>query len=140
MTKIRVISVGKTKEVWLETALNEYVKRLQPWTSIEWIWAKNDIHLLEILQKEMSCIALDPLGKMYTSEEFSRFIQKKVEEGGARLTFIIGGPEGLPPELKQRYPLLSLSPLTFTHQLTRLILLEQIYRAYAIEKGIPYHK
>jgi 23S rRNA (pseudouridine1915-N3)-methyltransferase len=139
MLKIKLFSVGKTKEQWLEDAIDEYLRRLKPTASIEFFWAKNDEQLLQLVEKEPLFICLDPNGKMMTSEQFSSFLISKLEEGGSRLSFVIGGPDGLPPILKKAF-LFSLSPLTLTHQLTRLILLEQIYRAFEIAKGSPYHK
>lgn len=140
MIKIRILSIGKTKESWLEEALDEYVKRLKPTLQIEFAFAKNDAQLLEWLAKETRAIALDPQGKLLTSEAFSAFLYDQIEAGGARLAFVIGGPDGLPPSLRQNALLLSLSPLTFTHQLARLVLVEQLYRAVEIAKGSPYHK
>lgn len=140
MIKIRIISVGKTKESWLEEALDEYVKRLRSTLQVEFAYAKNDAQLLEWLGKESRVIALDPQGKLQTSEAFSSFLYEQIEAGGSRLAFVIGGPDGLPPSLRKNALLLSLSPLTFTHQLARLVLLEQLYRAVEIAKGTPYHK
>lgn len=140
MLQIKILSVGKTKEAWLEAALQEYIKRLKPTASFEFLWAKNDEHLLGLAQKEALIVCLDPAGELMTSYQFAQFMQKKMIEGGSRLAFVIGGPEGLPPQLKQNHPLLSLSPMTLTHQLTRLILIEQIYRAFEIAKGSKYNK
>lgn len=140
MIKIRILSVGKTKEPWLEEALDEYVKRLKSTLQIEFAFAKNDTQLLEWLAKESRVIALDPQGKLLTSEAFSTFLYDQIEAGGSRLSFVIGGPEGLPQTVRQNSLLLSLSPLTFTHQLARLVLVEQLYRAVEIAKGSPYHK
>lgn len=140
MLKIKIISIGKTKEKWLEDAVNEYTKRLQHQVTIDCLWAKDNAQLLEWAQKEATLIALDPQGKLYTSEVFSQFINDQWEKQGSRLTMIIGGADGLPPEIKQKAFLISLSPLTFTHQMTRLILIEQIYRALEIQKGSNYHK
>lgn len=140
MLKIKIYSVGKTKESWLEDALEEYLRRLKPTATIEFLWAKNDEQLTDLVAKESTTICLDPKGKSMTSEQFSNFLMGKLEEGGSRLAFVIGGPEGLPQVLKKSYTLFSLSPLTLTHQLTRLVLLEQIYRAFEIAKGTPYHK
>lgn len=140
MIKIRILSVGKTKEPWLEEALDEYVKRLKSTLQIEFAFAKNDTQLLEWLAKESRVIALDPQGKLLTSEAFSIFLYDQIEAGGSRLSFVIGGPEGLPQTVRQNSLLLSLSPLTFTHQLARLVLVEQLYRAVEIAKGSPYHK
>lgn len=140
MYRIRLISVGKTKEEWLDEAIQEYLRRLQPLASIELLWAKNDEQLMALAEKDSAVICLDPQGKMMDSARFSSFLMKELEKGGARLTFVIGGPEGLPEVMRSRYPLVSLSPMTFTHQMARLILVEQIYRAFEIARGSPYHK
>ena len=139
MFKLKIISPNKTKEKWLEEALDEYVKRLQPYLEIEWLWVKNDKQLLEHSTKEKNLICLDPLGKLFDSSKFSQFLISKFIEHHSRLTFIIGGPEGLPKELKQN-TLVSLSPLTMTHQIIRLVLVEQIYRSIEIYRGSQYHK
>jgi 23S rRNA (pseudouridine1915-N3)-methyltransferase len=142
MIKIKILSVGKTREQWLEEALAEYFKRLQKTVQFECLWAKDDTQLLALAEKEDVIICLDPAGKLMTSEKFAIFFSRQVEAAGARLAFVIGGPEGLPMPLKQhsKIAMFSLSPMTFTHQLTRLILVEQIYRAMEILKGSKYHK
>jgi len=140
MLKLKIFSIGKMKEKWLEQAFGEYQKRLMNRVHIDCFWAKSDAQLMEWIEKESGVIALDPLGRQFTSEEFSVFLENCWEENGARITFVIGGPEGLPPGLKQKACLISLSSLTFTHQITRLILIEQIYRAVEIQKGSQYHK
>lgn len=139
MHKIKLLSVGKTKEEWLDQAIDEYVKRLKPVAAFEFIWAKNDEQLLAFVEKESNVVALDAAGQQMTSEEFAVFLNKKLESGGSRLTLVIGGAEGLPPELK-KLPLISLSPMTMTHQIVRLVLLEQIYRGFEIARGSKYHK
>lgn len=140
MLKLKILSVGKTKEKWLEEAIQEYLKRLKGTVSIEFLWAKDDQQLIEWTQKDLAVICLDPAGKLLASEQFSSFLQQQWEKGGSRLTMVIGGADGLPQVLKDSYSLISLSPLTFTHQLTRLVLIEQIYRALEIQKGSSYHK
>lgn len=140
MIKLKILSVGKTKETWLEEAINEYIKRLSPWVSFEFLWAKDDQHLIQLIEKEPYCLCLDPKGEQLTSEKFADFLHSNIEKSGSRLSFVIGGPEGLPNELKGKYPLISFSKLTFTHQIVRLILIEQVYRAFTILKNIPYHK
>lgn len=140
MLKLKIISVGKTKEEWLDMAIQEYVKRLKPSLTCEFVWTKNSEQLLQLAEKEQLCISLDPNGDLMNSENFAHFIQSQFEKGGSRLTLIIGGAEGLPAKLKETTHLISLSPLTFTHQVTRLVLLEQIYRAFEIIKGTKYHK
>lgn len=136
MFKVKVLTIGKCKEKWLVEALAEYEKRLQGKVAIEWRLAKDDAQLIEWTKGE-KIIALDPKGELFTSEMWS----EKMVKLGLRLTFVIGGAEGLPPEiLKGARWKWSLSPLTFTHQITRLILVEQIYRAWEIENGGRYHK
>lgn len=143
MYHFTIFSVGKTKEDWLEQALEEYLKRLKPTAAISFIWAKNEAQLETAVIKEAEksrIVCLDASGQLMDSEEFSSFLLKQLEEGGSRLGLVIGGPEGLPPVVKKRFPLLSLSRLTFTHQMARLILIEQIYRAFEIAKQSRYHK
>lgn len=140
MYKLRILSIGKTKEQWLEEALDEYIKRLSKTLSIEFLWAKNNEQLIQLATKESNLICLDAGGKLMDSENFSTFILKQFEQGGSRLAIVIGGAEGLPAELKKQTGLISLSPMTFTHQIVRLILVEQIYRALEIDKGSRYHK
>lgn len=139
--KIKIYTIGKVKESWLTAALSEYHKRLKPHFDITWHVAKDDKGLQKGLELEKNFTALDPNGKELSSPEFSSFIYGALEYGGARLTLLIGGDEGLSPELKRRAAsLISLSKMTFTHQMTRLILLEQLYRAAEIHRGSPYHK
>ncbi len=140
MARIRIVGVGQTKERWLELALEEYEKRLKAHLPIEWIWVKNDEQLMRQIEKERLVICLDPKGQEMTSEELAAFLQKKLEQSGALLTWVIGGPDGLPARLREHYPLVSLSKLTLTHQCVRLLLVEQIYRANEIWRGSPYHK
>jgi 23S rRNA (pseudouridine1915-N3)-methyltransferase len=141
MYKIKVISVGKTKEAWLKDAIEEYVQRLKGIATIEWILTKTTEHLNENLKKESSFICLDLGGKALTSEEFSTFLIDELFKHGSRLTFVIGGAEGIPKEITAKAAgLLSFSRLTFTHQIVRLLLIEQIYRGFEIEKGSGYHK
>lgn len=141
MIKIKVVTIGKNKETWTIEALAEYEKRLKPYCTIEWIIAKNNVQLDEFLMREKKFIALDPQGKTFSSEKFAGWLSKATIQYNSRLTFAIGGPDGFPSSIKSKAAFLwSLSPLTFTHQLTRIILLEQIYRAFEIQRGSQYHK
>lgn len=139
MLKLTILSVGKTKEKWLEEAFEEYIKRLKPYVEINCMWVKTNAQLTECAKKEKFCIGLDPAGHLMDSPEFSEFMMKSWEKGGSSVTMLIGGAEGLPKELKTGQ-LISLSYMTFTHQITRLVLIEQIYRAIEISKGTQYHK
>ncbi len=140
MIRIKLLSVGKTKESWLEEAVADYVKRLSSQVEFEFIWVKDNDQLELKIAKEPRVVLLDPQGISMTSEEFSPFLLKEIEKGNSRLAIVIGGPEGLTRTIKSQFPQISLSKMTFTHQITRLILLEQIYRAFEIAKGSQYHK
>lgn len=139
MLKVKVLSIGKTKEKWLEEALQEYLKRLSPVLTIEFLLYKTNTQLEAQAAKENCIICLDPNGKMVSSEEFAAILISNLEKGGSKIAFVIGGPEGLPISLKEK-PLISFSKMTFTHQICRLILVEQIYRAIELQKGSKYHK
>lgn len=140
MIKIRILSVGKNKETWLEEALHEYAKRLTGQAIFEYLWAKDDKQLQKLISLEKRIICLDPQGQELTSEKFSHHFFQEVEKGGSTIVFVIGGPDGLPETLKSARPLWSLSKLTFTHQMVRLILIEQIFRSFEIQRGSEYHR
>ena len=130
MLRIKIISPGKHKESWLIAALAEYEKRLTIDAKIEWVFPK------ELSLKNEKYSLLDVKGKLLTSEQFSSFLTSDLTH-----TFVIGGPDGPSKEILENASFrFSLSPLTFTHQFARLILLEQIYRGLQIAKGSLYHK
>lgn len=136
--KVKVLTHGKAKESWLHEALSLYEKRLKGKMEIEWILLDTTKELEERALKEPSIIALDIQGKTGTSEQFSRALYT---EWGSRPIFVIGGAAGLSPKVLQHAKhRLSFSSLTFTHQMVRLILIEQLYRAIEIEEGSSYHK
>jgi 23S rRNA (pseudouridine1915-N3)-methyltransferase len=146
--KIRIVGRKNGGEKWLDQSYSTYETRLKP-TNLEVTthWHKNDEELLKNVETDESknhkVILLDPLGKMCTSEVFSENMYNWLESGGSRLTFCIGGAEGLPNELRDatsKSDMLSLSSLTFTHQFARILLMEQIYRASEIRRGSGYHK
>lgn len=141
MYKVKIFSIGKNKAQWLDDGVEEYTRRLKPILSIEWILSKNNEQLALLLEKEDGYICLDPHGVQMTSEKFSHYLHQQLLNNGSRLSFVIGGADGIPEKIKKdASSLLSLSLLTFPHQLTRIIFLEQIYRATEIEKKSPYHK
>lgn len=140
MYKIKILTTGKVREAWLEMAMAEYLKRLKPAAEVTLHIARDDQQLIQWIQKEPRVICLDAEGQLMNSESFSKFVHFHLEQGGSRLSFVIGGAEGLPADIKGKFPLTSLSPLTFTHHMARLILIEQLYRALEIGKGSPYHK
>lgn len=154
--KIRLVGRKKadSSSSWLETAYETYETRLRPTNvAVETIWHKNDIDLVRSVQRDLDrghCIVLldGTRGQSRTSNEFANDLYHWLEMGGSRLCFVIGGADGLPSDLllssssssNKRYPMLSLSSMTFTHQFARTILMEQIYRATEIQKGSGYHK
>ncbi len=141
MFKVKIYTIGRLKDAWLADALAEYEKRLSRDLAIEWILAKNDVELEEKIGKENHWVALDPNGDLVDSPTLSKKIVHLLQRHGSRLCFLIGGSEGLSDALlKKSIWTWSLSPLTFTHQMTRLILIEQIYRALEIDSGSAYHK
>jgi 23S rRNA (pseudouridine1915-N3)-methyltransferase len=130
MMRIKIISPGKHKEAWLLQGLAEYEKRLTREAKIEWVFPK------ELKTPEEKYSLLDVKGKFLSSEEFSAFLLSKPNH-----TFVIGGPEGPSKDIFDNADFrFSLSPMTFTHQLVRLVLVEQIYRGFEIFKGSSYHK
>lgn len=141
-----IITVGKpnSAEDFVIAGCKEYEKRLTSNMSLSTLYVKNDEQLIVSLKKAANkrgtIIALDENGKQYTSRDFSEFLYGSFESGGAHVVFVIGGPEGLPSEIRGRYPLLSLSKMTWTYQMSRLLLLEQVYRAVEIRKNSSYHK
>jgi len=154
--KIKLICIGKTGKGFLVDGENEYLNRLKHYVNIERIEIpdlKNAKKLSieqikslegkEILSKVITgeqLILLDEKGKDFTSEKFADFIQKKFNQGGKALVFVIGGAYGFSKEVYDRSDsLLSLSKMTFSHQMIRMIFFEQVYRAMTILKGEPYH-
>lgn len=160
MTRITVIAVGKIKENYLREAASEYGKRLGKYCKLSLIevddektlWQDSEAINEQILKKEAQrilhhikpdtyTISLEIKGKPMNSETFAAYIDKLAVGGKSHLTFIIGGSLGLHESVSKKADLaLSFSKLTFPHQLMRVILLEQIYRAFRINQGEPYHK
>lgn len=150
---IKIIAVGSIKENYLKEALNEYLKRLSKYTNIEIIEVKDEGLVEEskalAIEKERIkkhlnnkdyIITLEIEGESLTSKEFATTIEKIFLQT-SNITFIIGGSYGLSPEIKSLAKKhLSFSKMTFPHQLFRLLLLEQIYRAYKINNNESYHK
>jgi|MDTB01.3.fsa_nt_gb 23S rRNA (pseudouridine1915-N3)-methyltransferase len=140
---VNILVVGKKNSVepWIESACGEFEKRLKPVLKLNTQFLKSDEALSASVKASKNVVALDENGTQHTSREFSQFVYKQLEEGGATLTFVIGGFAGLPQAVKEgNYPLISLSKMTWTHQMARLLLIEQVYRAVEIQKGSGYHK
>ncbi len=141
MINIKIITTGKIKESWLISAIQEYEKRLSKMAKFSWVILKNDQELEKEILKEKKYFCLDVNGKVVSSPDLSKIIFNFLEKEGSNLTFVIGGPLGLSDMVKNKsYIKISLSMLTFTHQMARLILIEQIYRSFEIFKQSSYHK
>jgi 23S rRNA (pseudouridine1915-N3)-methyltransferase len=153
---IRLIAIGKTDNKDLQTLINEYTKRLSFYVKFDLEIIpdiKNVKNLSEAQQKEKEgelilakigptdqLILLDENGKTYSSVGFSDYLQKKMNAGIKTLVFVIGGPYGFSETVYQKAQgKVSLSEMTFSHQMVRLFVIEQIYRGFTILKNEPYH-
>ena len=136
--KVRVVWVGKTKNPNAAKLCQDYAGRIRHFLPLEIVEIKEE-RLLSVLDTSDRVVMLDPKGKTWTSEQFAKFIGHHMTADPRRLTFLIGDYAGLPAAVKSRADLQwSLSPLTFTHELARVFLLEQIYRALSIIHNFPY--
>ena len=158
--KIKLVTVGKLKEKYLKDGIAEYAKRLSRFSKLEIVELADEktpdkaseLENQQILEKEGSrilarvserefVVGLAIEGKQFPSEEFSSILSDITVRGFSDITFVIGGSLGLSPTVKKRANLLmSFGKLTLPHQLMRLVLVEQIYRAFMIQQGSPYHK
>jgi 23S rRNA (pseudouridine1915-N3)-methyltransferase len=157
MVRIKVILVGKTKEPWIKEGISHYEKLLRKYVQLELIEVKEERistsrekqsvlaaeaeKILKHLMKSSLPICLDVKGESLSSEAFAQRLEENLNRGYNDFTFILGGPLGLSQKLCESCTIkLSLSEMTFTHEMSRVILLEQIYRAFSILKGTGYHK
>ena len=157
--KIRIVAVGKLKEKYLREGVAEYAKRLAPFASVELLetreeymaenpseaqrqqtLAKEGERLLRLVPEKSFLIVLDVKGKLLSSEALAKELAGLALQGRSDFTFLIGGAFGLSPAVRECADLrISFSPMTFTHQMVRLLLYEQIYRAFKINRGEKYH-
>lgn len=157
--KFTFLTIGKIKEKWMRQGIDEYLKRLSPIAKVEVlspdeekmpenpspalkekVMEKEGEKLLKYLKDEDFLILLDLKGKPVTSEELADILRKRMVSGTSHFFFMIGGPYGNGENIRKRANLkISISALTFTHQMARLILAEQVYRAMKIIRHEPYH-
>lgn len=154
--KITLLTVGKTDKDWVRQGMDIYVSRLKhyiPFSVVEIPELKNVSALTkdqiktkegELILKQIKptddLILMDERGKEYTSVEFAKVIQDKISYAGKDMVYVIGGAYGFSDAVYQRAnSKISLSRMTFSHQMVRAIFVEQIYRAFTIMKGEPYH-
>ena len=153
--KIECIFVGKTSQKYLESGIADFTKRLKRYTPVTIKIVKDSKSkaseaeitklegqgIIKALSTDTFCIVLDPNGKSLSSEKFAQQISQWQRQNRKIVSFVVGGSNGLSDEVFTRADYkLSLSEMTFTHDMARLILLEQIYRAYSILAGSKYHK
>jgi len=156
--KIAIVAVGRIREPYLRAAVDDYLTRIQHYLPVEEIEVQagskeekngrgsqtlvaEGERLQKALARESFVVCLDRSGKEFSSEEFSVWLQARMRESVLRLAFVLGGAWGLSPVVLARSQFtLSLSQLTFPHELSRLILAEQLYRALTLWKGEKYHK
>lgn len=155
MIKIKLVAVGTIKEKFLKDGIAEYLKRLSRFAKVEIVEVEEskiqnkseDLikkeegeRLLKRIGKDDFVVLLDLRGNFYSSEEFAAQIDTLISKGVSPISFVIGGTLGLSEEVRQRANIkLSISKMTFTHQMCRMILLEQIYRAFKIINHEDYH-
>jgi len=155
MTKIALIMVGKTTQKYVEEAVGEYIKRLKFYVSLEMSVVpelkdtkntaiavqkqKEGEQILKKIQDGDDVILLDEKGQEFTSTEYAAFLEKRLA-ANKRIVFVIGGAFGFSPEMYARANgKISLSQMTFSHQIIRILFAEQLYRAFTIMKGESYH-
>ncbi|MBM7552156.1 23S rRNA (pseudouridine(1915)-N(3))-methyltransferase RlmH [Thalassobacillus pellis] len=158
--KITIVTVGKLKEKYLKQGIQEYVKRLQPYASVdiievpdekapenlseadmEEVKRKEGERILAKINQDAYVITLEIEGSMLTSEKLAKKLDDLATYGKSKVAFVIGGSLGLSQDVLSRSDFgLSFSKMTFPHQLMRLMLVEQVYRAFKINRGEPYHK
>ena len=155
--KIKTIFVGKLQDRYLKEGIETYRDRISRYSQIELVEVEDEAvtakadqgkikgieaeRIIKRVSPDSLLVALDEKGKGLSSEGLAGFIQKAMDSGIKEISFVVGGSLGLGEKVRERADLaLSLSPMTFTHQMVRVILLEQIYRAFTIIKGEPYHK
>lgn len=154
--KVRLIQLGKTTEAYLQEGIGLYEKRLKPFVGFETetipvlrdsqhlrkeqVKEREGELILARLKPDDVLILLDERGKRFSSEEFARFVEKQFLQPGKSLCFVIGGAYGFSEAVYERARhQVALSELTFSHQLVRLIFMEQLYRAFTILNNHPYH-
>ena len=153
MLKLRIVAVGDIKERFYREAVAEYIKRLGRWAKAEIVEVSEASHVTdpdkkrtlegeEILRKvKGKCILADVKGERVKSEDVAALLRDSALAGDSELTFIIGGSNGVSPAVKTRADrIVSFGDITLPHQLFRVVLLEQLYRAETILSGTPYHK
>ena len=149
--KFRFVWIGKSKDKNYRALQDEYLQRLSHFVKCEVVEIRDSAphetkeiegkRILEKLNQSSFVCLLDVLGRKISSHELAKEVEKWQHAGTKEISFVIGGADGISPEVAARADnMLSLSFLTFTHEMARVIVMEQLYRAYTIIKGFPYQK
>ena len=141
--KIRLLMLGKTRRAELRAVLEDYVKRIGRQAPIEVTEVRDAEAAIKRLNADRAATAalLDAAGKSFASEAFAKWLGELRDRGTRELIFVCGDADGFPAALREHVPLrISLSPMTLSHELARVVLAEQLYRAFAILSGSPYPK
>jgi len=143
--KLRIAWIGKTKDPAIQSLTNDYMKRLSHYADTQGLELKAESALLKLCEGGRrpvgyNLVLLDSRGKQFSSEEFAQFLGNHQDRNPLPLMFAVGPASGFAPETRQKANLLlSLGKMTLAHELARVVLLEQIYRAFTILRGHPYH-
>jgi 23S rRNA (pseudouridine1915-N3)-methyltransferase len=142
--KLRVAWIGKTKEPAIQALTDEYVKRLQRFADLEASAVKGESALIKLCTRDArprhALVLLDSRGKELSSEQFATWLSAHLDRSSSPLLFGVGPADGFSDEARQSATLvLSLGKMTIAHELARVVLVEQLYRAFTILKGHPYH-
>ena len=154
--KLRILCMGKTHEQFIRDGIEKYLRYLKPYADVEFqelreekiqdlkeaprVRQKEAIKIEKALPAGVFTVALDERGREFTSLEFAEFLNTAMESGTREIAFVIGGAMGLDETVTGKArTVIALSRWTFTHEMARLVLLEQLYRSYTIIKGRPYH-
>ena len=143
--KLKIAWIGKTKESAIQSLTAEYLKRLTRYAEVEGVELRDDAALLQFAagkshsKQRHALILLDSRGRQMSSEEFAEFLREQMDRA-APVVFAVGAADGFSPEARAAAStVISLGKMTLSHELARVVLLEQLYRAFTILQGHPYH-
>ncbi len=144
--KIKIAWIGKTKEPAIATLTEEYLKRISRYAPVEGLTLRDEKALLETCSRgskgaaKSTLVLMDSRGKEFSSEQFARFLSDYQDRNPLPLVFAVGGADGFSDQARAgAQHVISLGKMTLAHELARVVLLEQLYRAFTIMKGHPYH-
>lgn len=143
--RVVVISVGKAKEPAMRQMIDDYLARIRRYVACDEVELRDgrgvEQAMMAAIPSQAHVVALEVRGKQFTSEAFSSFLVARGAEQKGVVAFLIGGAEGIPSKVSQNADtLMSLSSFTLAHRVARVVLMEQLYRAVSIWKGLPYHR